>query len=109
MVFLLKSGEMLPNTYMRCLPTNNQRTKIFFLIGAINLTSVVVIPPISGLIMNRFGALSTYSITIPLLVISTFILALVPRQICAEQTPEQAQEPELSVSSHSEHRPIHRI
>jgi MFS family permease len=44
----------------------------------LNLSAFVVIPPISGLLMERYGAIATYGLTIPLLLIAMVLTAFMP-------------------------------
>jgi hypothetical protein len=64
------------------------RTNIFFVAGAFNLSMVVVAPPISSILIERYGSLTTYMMTLPLLIITLLILGFVPDTTAPKETED---------------------
>jgi hypothetical protein len=73
------------------------RTKVFFLLGILNLCTAVVVPSISAWLMDRCGPLFTYSLSVPVLLIPLFVLVFMPstssrsealEELDADETPQ---------------------
>jgi hypothetical protein len=74
------------------------RTNVFFITGALNLAMVVIVPPISSVLIDRYGSLTTYNLSIPILAIPLFVLLFIPETTSPKETdvPADQAEPEAN-------------
>jgi hypothetical protein len=75
---------------------------MFFLLGILNLSTSVLVAPLGAWIMDRQGALFTYSLAIPVLLIPLLILFVIPRRSSpppAVQELDEYEPPQSDIAS----------
>lgn len=74
--------------YSRRTANYTNRTNMFFLIGCLNLLVAVVVPSLSSWATFHLGPLSTYTLSLPIMLLPLCILCFLPATVSGSASPE---------------------